>query len=80
MTMHAIYVWKAILTEASIAVALWEVTPEKLTPTAILAVSVRAALQACNASGAYKSDPAGSEATPKPLPVTELDHPPEIKP
>lgn len=68
MSKHSIYVWKAVLTEVSIAVALWEVTPEKLSPIAILAVVVRAALQGVNASGAYRSDPAGSQTPAKTSP------------
>ena len=72
MNKHQIYVTKAALTEISIAFALWELDPNKLTILGVCAVVVRAFLQMCNASGAYMSDPNGS---PPPLPPLPIDPP-----
>ena len=88
MTKHRLYVAKAALTEISIAVALWELEPSKLTIMGVVAVIVRALLQMCNASGAYKSDPNGSgkpngNALPDPHSVESVAAPtptPETKP
>jgi len=68
MTKHQIYVAKAALTEISIAVALWEIQPDKITLVGIIAVVVRALLQMCNASGAYRSDPNGATVGVEPVP------------